>query len=282
MALAIAILAIIAGAATAVAFAIDATNARNEQKLRADEAVEARMSAERMNQYFLDLFANLRERDAAGTPTTAAEIVEFAVTSVESRPTQPGVERDLRETLAQALSELGDYNGALRQSERLLELTEPSGAPIERARVLIQVAVTSHLVGLYDKGSTHAKEALAALEGLPPEATIASRGVDSSTELSVIVLRARAYGSLATNVISLGRATEALAAADEALRLAEASGSAREVARALSTRARALSASGDAQQAAVSGRRAVEIARGLKLPVRDWIRHLLNTGPIQA
>lgn len=280
IALAVAILAILAGAATAVAFAIDATNARNEQKLRADEAVEARMSAERMNQYFRDLLSNLRERDAAGTPTTATEIVKFAVTSFESRPTQPGVERDLRETLAQALSELGDYNGALRQYERLLELTEPSGTPIERARVLIQVAVTSHLVGLYDKGCTHAKEALAALEGLPPEATIASRGVDSSTELSVIVLRARAYGSLATNVMSLGRATEALAAADEALRLAEASGSAREVARALSTRARALSASGDAQQAAVSGRRAVEIARGLELPVRDWIRHLLNTGVI--
>jgi serine/threonine-protein kinase len=277
-ALAVALLAIFAGTALAIMFAIDATKARDAESIRADEAVAARVSAERMNDYFRDLLANLRERDAVGTPTTAAEIIKVAVSSLDSRPTRPELERALRETLAQVLFEIGDYGGALRQYERLLELVEASEPPIERARVLLQIAGASQFAGLPENSNAYAKEALALLEGLPPDATTASRGSDPAPELSVGALRARAYGSISVSAMSLGRAAEALAAADEALRLAEASGSSYEVASALSKRALALEGSGDIGSAAESGQRAVETARGLELPPSEWTRLLHNAG----
>ena len=277
-ALAVALLAIFAGTALAIMFAIDATKARDAESIRADEAVAARVSAERMNDYFRDLLANLRERDAAGTPTTAAEIIKLAVSSLDSRPTRPELERALRETLAQVLFEIGDYGGALRQYERLLELVEASEPPIERARVLLQIAGASQFAGLPENSNAYAKEALALLEGLPPDATTASRGSDPAPELSVRALCARAYGAISVSAVSLGRDAEALAAADEALRLAEASGSSYEVASALSKRALALEGSGDIGSAAESGQRAVETARGLELPPSEWTRLLNNAG----
>jgi len=277
-ALAVAIFAIVAGAATAIAFAIDATNARSKEKLRADEAVEARVSAERMNDYFRDLLANLRERDAAGTPTTAAEIIKAAVSSLDSRPTRPELERELRETVAQVLFEIGDYEGAHRQYERLLDWTDASVSPMERARVLLKIASASQSAGAVEDADARARQALALLEGLPPDATTASRGSDPAPELSVRALRARAYGSISVSALTRGRAAEALAAADEALRLAEASGSSYEVASALSRRALALEVSGDIGSAAESGKRAVETARGLELPPSEWTRLLINAG----
>lgn len=278
MALAVALLAILVGAALAIVFAIDATKARDAESIRADEAVAARVSAERMNDYFRDLLANLRERDAAGTPTTAAEIFKVAVSALESRPTRPELERELRETLAQVLYEIGDYEGARRQYQRLLEWTDASEPPIERARVLLKIASASQFASAAEDADARAREALALLEGLPPDAATASRGSDAEHELSVRALRARAHGSIATSAMSRGRAAEALAAADEALRLAEASGSSHEVANALSTRALALEVSGDIGSAAESGQRAVETARGLELPPREWTRLLHNAG----
>jgi tetratricopeptide (TPR) repeat protein len=66
------------------------------------------------------------------------------------------------------------------------------------------------------------------------------------------------------------------------VRLAETSGSAREVVNALSTRALALETAGNLQEAAASARRAVETARGLGLPSRDWTRLLHNAGYLLA
>ncbi|MCX5650802.1 MAG: serine/threonine-protein kinase [Planctomycetota bacterium] len=278
MALAVALVAIVAGAALAIVFAIEATRARDAESARADEAVAARVSAERMNDYFRDLLASLRERDATGTPTTAAEIVRLAVQSLETRPMRPELERDLRETLAQVLYEIGDYAESSRQYERLLALADPSTKPIERARVLLELAGARQLADAAEDAYARAKEALAALDGLPPDATTPSRRSDAERELSALVLRARAHGCISIAAMSLRRGTETLAEADEALRLAEASGSARQVASALSTRALALEFTGDIGRAAESGRRAVETARGLGLPEREWTRLLHNAG----
>jgi len=274
----VATLAVLIGAAAAVIFAIDATHARDEEKNRADEAVAARVSAERMNNYFRDLLANLRERDAAGTPTTAAEIVKLAASSLESRPTPPEVERDLRETLAQVLFEIGDYEGALPQYERLLELIAPSNSPLEEARILLQMATADQYMHRRDDGQARAMAALAALDRLPPEAFTVARGATDPSEPNALVLRTRAHGAIAMMAIARGRGPESVKAADEALRLAEASGSAREIAQVLSTRALALEASGDLQAAAASAKKAVDTARGLGFAAREWSRLLHNAG----
>ena len=274
----VATLAVLIGAAAAVIFAIDATHARDEEKNRADEAVAARVSAERMNDYFRDLLANLRERDAAGTPTTAAEIVKLAASSLESRPTPPEVERDLRETLAQVLFEIGDYEGALPQYERLLELIAPSNSPLEEARVLLQMAAADQYMNRRDDGQARAMAALAALDRLPPDAFTVARGATDPSEPNALVLRTRAHGAIAMVAIARGRGPESVKAADEALRLAEASGSASEIAQVLSTRALALEASGDLQAAAASAKKAVDTARGLGFAPREWSRLLHNAG----
>ena len=278
----VAVLAVLIGAVAAVVFAIDASRARDAEKARADEAVAARVSAERMNEYFRDLLANLRERDAAGTPTTAAEIVKFAVESIESRPTQPEVERDLRETLAQALFEIGDYNGALRQYERLLELVAPSNSPIKEAQILIEMGGAGQFASRRDDAYAWARAALAALDRLPPEAFVASGGAVDDSRASALSLRIRAYSLLASTAAIFERGPESLAAADEAVRLAETSGSAREVVNALSTRAVALETAGNLQEAAATARRAAETARDLGLPSRDWTRLLHNAGYLLA
>ena len=274
----VATLAVLIGAAAAVIFAIDATHARDEEKNRADEAVAARVSAERMNDYFRDLLANLRERDAAGTPTTAAEIVKIAASSLESRPTPPEVERDLRETLAQVHFEIGDYEGALPQYERLLELIAPSNSPLEEARVLLQMATADQYMNRRDDGQARAMAALAALDRLPPDAFTVARGATDPSEPNALVLRTRAHGAIAMVAIARGRGPESVKAADEALRLAEASGSASEIAQVLSTRALALEASGDLQAAAASAKKAVDTARGLGFAPREWSRLLHNAG----
>lgn len=274
----VATLAVLIGAAAAVIFAVDATHARDEEKNRADEAVATRVSAERMNDYFRDLLANLRERDAAGTPTTAAEIVKVAASSLESRPTPPEVERDLRETLAQVLFEIGDYEGALPQYERLLELIAPSNSPLEEARILLQMATADQYMSRRDDGQARAMAALAALDRLPPEAFTVARGATDPSEPNALVLRTRAHGAIAMIAIARGRGPESVKAADEALRLAEASGSAWEIAQVLSTRALALEASGDLQAAAASAKKAVDTARGLGFAPREWSRLLHNAG----
>ncbi|MEY3022897.1 MAG: Serine/threonine-protein kinase PrkC, partial [Planctomycetota bacterium] len=74
-AIAVALAAVVAGAGASLAFAIDATRARGAETARADEAVAARLRAERMNGFFEDLLGSLRERDATGEPSSAREII---------------------------------------------------------------------------------------------------------------------------------------------------------------------------------------------------------------
>ncbi|MBI1304510.1 MAG: protein kinase [Phycisphaera sp.] len=259
-----AFLALAAGGAASLLFAIDATRARNAEAARADEAEEARLRAERMNGYFRDLLANLREQDAAGTPTTAAEIVKLAVRSLETSQTPPELERDLRATLAEVLFEIGDYAGSAAQFERLVGLQREAVGPPERARALIGLARARQLGSQSGNALLAAEQAIAVLDGS------VSKAADE--------LRSSAYGLVAVAETSSGKGPAALAAADQALRFAEASGLAPQRASALSTRALALDALGNREAAAEAANEAVRTARGLELPLGEWSRLLHNAG----
>jgi tetratricopeptide (TPR) repeat protein len=277
-ALAVAILAIVVGAAAALVFAVDASRARDAEKARADEAVAARVSSERMNDYFRDLLANLRERDAAGTPTTAAAIVKLAVSSLESRPTQPEVERDLRETLAQVLFEIGDYEESSSQYERLLELAPEATLPLVRARAFIGISENRQFLGPASMRRKAAAEAIAVLDRIPAAARSALQPSDMAPSNNPDYLRSRAFMQIAGSEASRSHGPAALEASELALRFARSSGYAPQVASALSTRALTLGAGGDFEAAAAAAKEAVVVARDLQLEFRELSRILNNAG----
>lgn len=94
-----------------------------EATRRAQEAEEAKESAERTRDFLQGIFTAMRESGAEDARNTALGALEIArrMLSLEDRP--PSVEAELRETLAAAFDELGEIGAALneyRRSESLL------------------------------------------------------------------------------------------------------------------------------------------------------------------
>ena len=304
-ALLVALAAVVAGAGVSLAFAVDATRARRAETTRADEADAARLRAERMNGFFQDLLANLRERDATGTPSTAREIIASAAASLGARATPPDAERDLRETLARALFEIGDYAGAVVENERLVALTDadPGADALERARVRIALGHARQHAGLRSAARTMATEALALLETVADATPDARRG-DATRDRSATradsamdsrdgstndpaatarprdpaLLRAQALETVAFAHLTELKGPQAMARATEAVEAARRAGSRRQASAALSTLALAHELVGEREAAADVARAAVDEARDLGLDSAAWTRLLYNAG----
>ena len=258
--------AVFGGAVVSAIFAIDATSARNAAIDRADEAEHSRARAERMNVFFAELLANLRERDVAGERTSAKEIIMLAASSLERGDTPQDSESDLRSSLGAALYEIGDYDGSLHQYLRASELLATTQDQAEHARVLAR-AMTSA------KRATSLPPKISALSLARACATI-RESINASADLI-----AEPYEMIALSCSDLGQLRDARDAADHARELAERSGNALALANAVTTDSLILQAEGRALDASDSAIDAVNRARsipGLKPP--QLARFLHNAG----
>lgn len=241
----IATTAVLAGTVATVISAIDANEARNAAIARADEADRARTRAERMNGFFQDLLANVRERDAAGEHTDAKEVLALAAQSLERADTPRDAEGDLRATLGRAFFEIGDYPRSVQQYQRAVELLAGSGDEREHAKALLLLA-RAELRGLTPAVAIgHAREAVAML---------ARCGAPAAE-------RAEAAECLAFAANATQATREAGAAIEEALVLSHEARDQQLEARALSTKALILESEGSLKEAAAAAVAAAEIAR---------------------
>ncbi|MFM7261085.1 MAG: protein kinase domain-containing protein, partial [bacterium] len=221
---AIAASAVVTGTIVSAYLAIDASEARNAAVARADEADRARDRAERMNGFFRDLLANLREREAAGDRAGAKEIIALAAESIERAGVPRESEADLRRTLGLAFHEIGDYPRAALQYARATELLTAPADAVHLAEVLLAEARSLQHSSRRSEAPDRAREALAVIDRID----------------ALAPLRAEATSVLAATLVFAGQPAHALAVADDAIALARTSRDETPLAHAMSTRALAL------------------------------------------
>lgn len=243
----VAVVAIVAGALTSLRLAQLAQDSRDDAIARASEADRARTRAERMNGFFQDLLANLREREAAGERSGAREIIALAVAALEKSDTPRDSEAELRATLGIALHEIGEYAGATRQLERAAELLAAQGDRTELARVLCRQSLSATKSGAASEGVEAARHAVEVLATIPTDDA----------------LRSLAHERLAFAMVSLNTPAPAIAEADLAIHAATRAGDQLALANALSTKSLALQLTGQLDEALPLAIEAASIARGL-------------------
>lgn len=239
--------AVVSGTIVSAYLAIDASEARNAAVARADEADRARDRAERMNGFFRDLLANLREREVAGDRAGAKEIIALAAESIERAGVPRESEADLRRTLGLAFHEVGDYPRAALQYARAAELlTSPEDA-VHLVAVLLAEARSLQHSARRPEAPDRAHDALAVIDRINAPAP----------------LRAEATGVLAATLVFAGQPASALVAADEAIALARAVRDDTVLAHAMSTKALALDLSQRLPEATEYALEAAELARSI-------------------
>ncbi len=216
--------AVVSGTVVSTYLAFDASEARNAAVARADEADRARDRAERMNGFFRDLLANLREREVAGDRAGAKEIIALAAESIEDAGVPRESEADLRRTLGLAFHEIGDYPRAALQYARATELLTAPEDAVQLVEVLLAEARSLQHSSRRPEAPDRARDALAVIERIN----------------APVPLRAEATGVLATTLVFAGQPANALVAADEAIALARAARDDAVLAHAMSTKALAL------------------------------------------
>jgi len=225
--------AVVSGTVVSAYLAVDASEARNAAVARADEADRARDRAERMNGFFRDLLANLREREVAGDRAGAKEIIALAAASIESAGVPRESEADLRRTLGLAFHEIGDYPRAALQYARATELLTAPADAVHLAEVLLAEARSLQHSSRRSEAPDRAREALAVIDRIN----------------ALAPLRAEATSVLAATLVSTGQPAHALAVADDAIALARTSRDETPLAHAMSTRALALELVGQLPEA---------------------------------
>ena len=244
----VAVGALVAGSFAMLVSARLTEDARVLAEARATEANLARGRAERMNAFFQDLLANLRERDAAGGPTTAREIIRLAVATIEERESPAEAEVDLRLALGGVLHEVGDDEGAVAQYQRAVGLLAATDDRARHADALALLMRSQARTAQFEEGAESAQQCFEIRKSIGA----------APAQL------ADARDGLAMVLVSLGRVGEAEAAIDEATQFARQSGDALTQVQVLSTRALVFEAKGEIREAA---RIAVEAAnRGRALP----------------
>ena len=237
----VAVGALVAGSIAMFVSARQTEDARIFAEARATEANLARGRAERMNVFFQDLLSNLRERDAAGGPTTAREIIALAVATIEERASPMDAELDLRLALGSVLHEVGDYQGAVGQYERAVGLLAATDDRARHADALALLMRSENRAGALEKSAETAQQCVEIRESIG----------------AAPALLADAQDGLAYAFVSLGRVREAQDAIDRATRNATLSEDPRTEVMVLSTRALVFEAQGNLREAA---RLAVEAA----------------------
>jgi tetratricopeptide (TPR) repeat protein len=221
---ALTVAAVLTGTFVSAALAIEARDARNVAVLRADEADQARTRAERMNGFFQDLLANLREREVAGDRAGAREILTLAAESIERAGTPRESEADLRTTLGVAFYELGEYTRSVQQYERAAALLDEPRHARQRADVLL--AQARALMRTPDHGRA-------------PDAARTAKEILHELHASVAEL-ADAQAVLAASLVFAGAHASGLTESERAMEFAREAGDQRTLANAMSTRALAL------------------------------------------
>ncbi len=237
----IAVAALVAGSIAMFVSARRTEDAHVLAEARAAEATMARGRAERMNVFFQDLLSNLRERDAAGSPTTAREIIGLAVATIAERETSPEAELDLRLALGGVLHEVGDYEGAIAQFRRAVELLAATDDRVRLAEALALLMRAQQRAALFADSLASASQCLEIRESI---------GATAAELADTQDCRAMA-------LVSLGRVGEASQAVERGTEFAAQSGDPLMQVLMLSTRALALEAQGNLREAA---RVAVEAA----------------------
>ena len=251
----VAAVAIVAGAVVSLRLAHDAKTSRDDAILRATEADRARLRAERMNGFFQDLLANLREREAAGERSSAREIIALAVAALEKSSMSRDSEAELRTTLGVALLEIGEHAGALRQLKLATELLAAQDDRAELARVLCIQSLAASRAGVANEGADAARHAIEVLATIP--------GDGLSRMAAGPSIASTAHERLAYALVSLNTPTPAVAEADIAIRSATEAGDQLGIANALSTKSLALQLAGEIDDALPLALEAAGIARTL-------------------
>ena len=241
----VAVLAIAAGAIVSTIFAIDAGTSHNAAVAKATEANTARLRAERMNGFFIDLMDNLREREAAGQTSTPKQIIAAAVQAVARTATPKETESDLRTTLGIALHEIADYEGAIEQLNLAVALLEHSPDRTEYARVLGLLSLSQRLADFREASVDTARLSIEVL-----------KSIDAGADLLAPAYDSLAYGFMNTQQDLASRAT-----IDAALALAQRAEDPLILANAMSTHSLILDREGSRRQAAQVAAEAVAVAR---------------------
>lgn len=258
---AIAAMAVLGGTVASTLLAMDARDARRAAETRANEADVARTRAERMNGFFQNLLANLREREVAGDRARAKDILSLAAESIERAGVPRESEVDLRVTLGLAFYEIGDYARSAAEYQRAAQLLTNSGDSARLVRTLI--AESQSLLRTTDRrrSADTARRALSILQTITPDSA----------------LLAETHAALARSLHYEGSQVDSLAESDLAIRIARAIDDKLTLANALSTRALALDRLGRLQEATAQAVEAATIAETIPsiLPL-DHARLLHN------
>ena len=239
--------AVVGGTALSAVLALDARDARHAAEQRADEADRARDRAERMNGFFQELLANLREREVAGDRAGAREILTLAAESLERAGTPSESEVDLRLTLGRAFHEIGDYGRSANEYARAAALLSEATDPVRLAQTLMSESQALVRTTERRRCTATARRALAIFEEThqPP------------------ALLAEGHATLARALHYEGPQPESLQHADLALELARAANAPVTVANALSTGALALEKLGRLEEATNQAVEAANLAKSL-------------------
>ena len=238
VAAAVALSAVLTGSVVTALYAVDAERSRVSAVARATEADAARTRAERMNGFFQDLLANLRERDAVGEQSSARQIIAVAVQALERSDTPKDAEGDLRTTLGVALHELGDYENAILQLSRAVDILSAAAPTPTNDRELARV------LGLLMTAHARADNPLAVIE-------VGYRCIEQYEAINASLdLISGPYERIALALGGLGRVGEAREAVDRARALSVQSGNPLAIANALSSDALILQFEGKNAEAA--------------------------------
>lgn len=270
-ALAVACVALVAGTAFSVMFALDAGAARVEATQRADHAVRATARAERMNDFFRGLLSRVREREAAGAQVSAGDIVAMAAAGLMTDGLDDESQFSLHETLGVAFYEIGDYEASADQyglaiatlaGAQELQDSLPD-AEAERGRLLVKQARS------LQRASDPKAAAACAV------AAVSAFGTASGT----LADRAAAFEVLAMSQVQLGSLDEARTAADAAVALAEKAGDPIQLAMGLTTDSLLLHAEGRLPLAAERAIAAAQVMANVEgASVAERARVLHNAG----
>ncbi|MFM7259282.1 MAG: protein kinase domain-containing protein, partial [bacterium] len=102
--------------------------------------------AERMNDYFRALLAEVREKEDSSGATTARDLLAIASDRLAREPLGDEARRDLHETLLDAYVALGDYRAAIAEANDALALVT-SDDDRSRGRILAALGSAQNRVG---------------------------------------------------------------------------------------------------------------------------------------
>lgn len=148
------------------------------------EARNERDRAERMNDYFRALLAEVREKEDSKGATTARDLLSIASERLSREPLGDDARRDLHETLVDAYAALGDYHDAINEATDALALVTPDDDR-SRGRILAALGSAQNRVGAGAEARTSLEEALRSFDR--HDARRGAEPVPASVRISTLI-----------------------------------------------------------------------------------------------